>query len=79
MRIFTCGNMKNDLKKQIMNIIKQVEEPLETTEIRDSLGDDVALGKAKRRLKELKEDNKIKGKTVGPGTYIWWKKDAFTC
>lgn len=63
----------------ILNIINNSSEPLETKEIEEKLPKETRT-KIFNRLKDLRGEGLIKGKMVGAGkgTWIWWKKDAFT-
>ena len=59
--------------KRILNLIRKSEEPLETKDIQEKLGD-VTRTKVLYRLLNLRAEQKIKGKQVGSGkgTWIWW-------
>jgi len=78
--LLVSSSMKviDTISEEIILLIDQSNEPLETKEI------EIKLPLSSRtkifyRLKELRGDGSIKGKMVGAGkgTWIWWKKDAF--
>ena len=61
----------------IFKIITQAGEPLETKEVEarvSALVKDVSRSKMIYRLQNLRAENKIRGKFVGPGkgVWIWW-------
>ena len=59
---------------QILKLIAQAHEPLETKEI-EILLKNVTRVKVLYRLSMLRGDGMIKGKPVGSdkGTWVWWK------
>lgn len=63
---------------QILNVIAQAHEPLETKEIEASLKN-ITRVKVLYRLTQLRGDGLIKGKPVGSGkgTWVWWKEEAY--
>jgi len=70
---------KDGLGDDILKIINNFSEPLETKEIESKLPDETRA-KILNRLKDLRGEGLIKGKMVGAGqgTWIWWKKCAFS-
>lgn len=68
--------MKNKLSEEILNVIKNAEDPLETKEVTGLLDrENATRTKVIERLKDLRGERKIEGKRVGPGkgVWIWWK------
>ncbi len=63
---------------QILKLVAQAHEPLETKEIEASLKK-VTRVKVLYRLTMLRGDGLIKGKPVGSGkgTWVWWKEAAY--
>lgn len=63
----------------IIKIINSHDEPMETGELQEILSN-VTRNKILLRLRDLRGDGLIRGKRVGAakGTWIWWRKDAFT-
>jgi hypothetical protein len=59
--------------------LSEASEPLETKEIEKKVPAETRA-KIFNRLKDLRGEGIIKGKMVGAGngTWIWWRKDAFT-
>jgi len=72
-------NTKDKLTESLIKIINDAKEPLETKEIEARLPAETR-NKIVYRLRDLAVKGEIKGKMVGAGkgTWIWWKKDAFT-
>lgn len=66
------------ISREIMGLVNQSNEPLETKEIEAKLPSN-SRTKILYRLRELRGDGLIKGKMVGAarGTWIWWRGDAF--
>jgi DNA-binding Lrp family transcriptional regulator len=62
------------ISQKILELLKKVNEPLETIEILNALKN-VTRTKILYRLSVLRGDGLIKGKQVGSGkgTWIWWK------
>lgn len=67
------------ISQEIIRLINQSNEPLETKEIETKLSSS-SRTKIFYRLKDLRGDGLIKGKMVGAGkgAWIWWRVDAFT-
>ena len=65
---------KDILSQKILEMLKKVDEPLETIEILDSIKGSTRV-KILYRLNKLRGEMSIKGKQVGSGkgTWIWWK------
>ncbi len=63
---------------QILNLIAQAHEPLETKEI-ELLLKNVTRVKVLYRLGMLRGDGLIKGKPIGSGkgTWVWWKESDY--
>ena len=63
---------EDNIGKNILKILKQENEPLETKEILIKLK--TTRTKLLYRLNNLRGEGKIKGKQVGSGkgTWIWW-------
>ena len=69
--------MKRELditSKNILKVIKEVKEPLETKEL-ELILKNVTRVKLLYRLNNLRGEGLIKGKQVGSGkgTWIWWE------
>lgn len=69
--------MKRELdttSKNILKVLKDAEEPLETKEI-ELILKNVTRVKLLYRLNNLRGEGLIKGKQVGSGkgTWIWWE------
>lgn len=66
------------ITEEIIRLIDQSSEPLETKEIEIKLPSN-SRTKIVYRLRELRGDGLIRGKMVGAGkgTWIWWREDAF--
>ncbi len=75
--------MKDLISLEIINILHNADEPLETKEIEEKLNfikeETITRTKVFYRLNLLRGEGKIKGKFVGPGkgVWIWWRFDAF--
>jgi repressor of nif and glnA expression len=69
---------KDTLAEELVKIINEANEPLETKEIEAKLPKETRT-KIVYRLRDLAVKGIIKGKMVGAGkgAWIWWKKDAF--
>lgn len=68
--------MENELSEEILNVIKNTAEPLETKEVTEAVSyENATRTKVIERLKNLRGERKIEGKRVGPGkgVWIWWK------
>lgn len=72
------------MSDEILKIINNSDEPLETKEIEEKLKDTIRKESVTRtkifyRLNLLRGEGKIKGKFAGPGkgVWIWWRIDAF--
>ena len=70
--------MDNLLTNEILRIISNSDEPLETKEIEEKIKtktETVTRTKVFYRLNILRGEGKIKGKFVGPGkgVWIWWR------
>jgi hypothetical protein len=72
-------NTKDKLTKDLIKVVDDANEPLETKEIEAKLPT-ATRTKIVKRLMESAIKGLIKGKTVGSGkkTWVWWRKDAFT-
>lgn len=70
------GNL-DKISKNILKILSEAGEPLETKEIGAALKK-VTRIKILYRLNNLRGEGLIKGKPVGSGkgTWIWWKKSG---
>ena len=73
-------NEKDALSKEILKVINDSKEPLETKEIELILikkVSDVTRTKMFYRLMLLRGENLVLGKFVGPGkgVWIWWKNN----
>lgn len=70
---------KDKLRETLITVLGEASEPLETKEIEKKVPAETRA-KIFNRLKDLRGEGLIKGKMVGAGkgTWIWWKKDAFT-
>jgi hypothetical protein len=70
---------KDKLTENIIKTINEASEPLETKEIEGKIPTETRI-KVIYRLRDLAVKGEIKGKMVGAGkgTWIWWKKNAFT-
>jgi len=70
---------KDKLRETLITVLSEASEPLETKEIEEKLPAETRA-KIFNRLKDLRGEGIIKGKMVGAGngTWIWWKKGAFT-
>jgi len=71
----------DNLRDEILKLLKNSDEPLETKEIEDKLkdkikGESVTRTKVFYRLNLLRGEGKVKGKFIGPGkgVWIWWVK-----
>jgi len=66
------------ISNQILELLAQAKEPLETKEI-ELILKDVTRVKVLYRLNLLRGDSLIKGKAVGSGKgcWIWWSKEVF--
>lgn len=75
------GNHNRDtISKEILNLIEDSIEPLETKEIEEILKKkirSITRTKLFYRLMILRGEGLILGKFVGPGkgVWIWWKKE----
>jgi hypothetical protein len=74
---------EDSITKAALKIIENSNDVLETKEIEEKILliiKDVTRTKLFARLNNLRGDNEISGKFVGPGkgVWIWWKKDAFS-
>jgi hypothetical protein len=69
---------KDKIANDILTIVNDAKEPLETREIEELLHSETRT-KIFVRLKDLRGEGLIKGKMVGAGkgTWIWWKNYAF--
>jgi predicted Zn-ribbon and HTH transcriptional regulator len=65
---------KDILSQKILEMLKKVDEPLETIEVLDMIKNSTRV-KILYRLNRLRGETVIKGKQVGSGkgTWIWWK------
>jgi predicted Zn-ribbon and HTH transcriptional regulator len=76
-----CESMstRDKLTENLISIISEAHEPLETKEMERKVPTETRA-KIFYRLRDLAVKGEIKGKMVGAGkgTWIWWKKDAFT-
>ena len=70
---------KDTLSEKLIKTINEATEPLETKEIEQKMTGETRA-KIFNRLKNLRGEGTIKGKMIGAGkgTWIWWKKEAFT-
>ena len=73
---------EDSITKLALKIIDESGDVLETKEIEEKILisiKDVTRTKLFARLNNLRGDNSIDGKFVGPGkgVWIWWRKDAF--
>ena len=70
---------KDKLTEALIKIINSADEPLETKEVESKLPTETRT-KIVNRLRDLAVQGIIRGKTVGSGkgTWIWWRKTAFT-
>ncbi|MEM3587101.1 MAG: hypothetical protein QXO71_07275 [Candidatus Jordarchaeaceae archaeon] len=74
--------MDDELSRVVLKVINNVNEPLETKEVEELVGEvlkGVTRTKLFYRLTMLRAEGLIKGKFVGPGkgVWIWWRSDAF--
>ncbi len=76
--------MKDTMQNEILELLNNSNEPLETKEIEEELknkikNESVTRTKIFYRLNLLRGEGKIKGKFVGPGkgVWIWWRSGAF--
>jgi hypothetical protein len=74
---------EDSITKTALKIVEESDEVLETKEIEEKILfsiKNVTRTKLFARLNNLRGDNMIHGKFVGPGkgVWIWWKKDAFS-
>jgi len=72
------------ITKEILRIITDSEEPLETKEIEEKVGNSVKKEPVTRtkvfyRLNLLRGEGKIKGKFIGSGkgVWVWWAEKMF--
>ena len=77
------GCMIDKIYDEILNVINDSDEPLETKEIQRRLGGKVRRTNITRtkvfyRLNVLRGEGKIKGKFAGPGkgVWIWWRNSG---
>ena len=73
--------MNDEISKQIVEVINNSREPLETKEVGELVNKilkDVTRTKLFYRLTMLRADGLVKGKFVGPGkgVWIWWRTDV---
>ncbi len=73
---------EDSITKAALKIIEESGDVLETKEIEERILlsiKDVTRTKLFARLNNLRGENLVSGKFVGPGkgVWIWWKKDAF--
>ncbi len=63
----------DSISKQILELLAQTDEPLETKEV-ELILKDITRVKVLYRLNLLRGDGLIKGKAVGSGKgcWIWW-------
>jgi hypothetical protein len=71
---------EDSITKTALKIIEESNDVLETKEIEEKILisiKDITRTKLFARLNNLRGDNLIKGKFVGPGkgVWIWWKKN----
>ncbi len=76
--------MEDKIREEILKLLNESSEPLETKEIEEKLKDKIKKESITRtkifyRLNLLRGDGKIKGKFTGPGkgVWIWWRFDTF--
>lgn len=76
--------MEDAISNEILNLLNNSDEPLETKKIEEKLKDKIKKESVTRtkifyRLNLLRGEGKIKGKFTGPGkgVWIWWRIDAF--
>ena len=76
--------MGDTLQNEILELLNNSDEPLETKEIEEKLKvkvkkETVTRTKIFSRLNILRGEGKIKAKFIGPGkgVWIWWKSDDF--
>ena len=75
--------MQDILEENILKVIQNSNEPLETKEIQKLLEDSkiksLTRTKIFYRLNNLRGEGKIKGKFVGPGkgVWIWWNPSVY--
>jgi hypothetical protein len=74
---------EDSITKAALKIIDESNDVLETKEIEEKISisiKDVTRTKLFARLNNLRGDNEISGKFVGPGkgVWIWWKKDMLS-
>jgi len=72
------NNHNDTISKEILNLIEESSEPLETKEIETILKKkirDITRTKLFYRLMILRGEGLVLGKFVGPGkgVWIWWK------
>ena len=77
--------MEDLISNTALNIINHSEEPLETKEVLERIGEKIKKETVTRtkifyRLNILRGEGKIKGKFAGPGkgVWIWWRINAFS-
>lgn len=70
---------KDKTSETILTTINSSDEPLETKEIETKMQKETRT-KILYRLRDLQGAGLIKGKMVGAGkgTWVWWRKDAFS-
>ena len=70
---------KDKIAKNILLIINNSDEPLETKDVEMKIPEETRT-KILYRLRALQGEGLIKGKMVGAGkgTWIWWRNDAFS-
>lgn len=76
--------MKNTMQEEILKLLNNSDEPLETKEIEEKLKSKIKKESVTRtkifyRLNLLRGERKIKGKFIGPGkgVWIWWRINSF--
>lgn len=75
--------MQDNISAEILKIVDNSEEPLETKEIQEKIEvsiQGVTRTKIFYRLTNLRGEGLIKGKFVGPGkgVWIWWNPELFS-
>ena len=70
---------KDKIAETILIIVNNSDEPLETKDIEMKIPEETRT-KILYRLRDLQGEGLIKGKMVGAGkgTWIWWRKNAFS-